>query len=150
VAAFQRDWVRPATSREKSGDLYRWAEPHDRLLALAADLVDRKVNLIAAIAGGSALAAKNATATIPIVFMGVGDPVGTGLVASLARPGGNLTGFSNIFLELIPRRLELLCELVPQATMVALLVNPNGPSRAEDQIRVGRKLRARRECSFLS
>jgi putative ABC transport system substrate-binding protein len=117
--------------------LYRWAEGrYDRLPALAADLVDRKVNLIAAIAGGSALAAKNATATIPIVFMGVGDPVGTGLVASLARPGGNLTGFSNIFLELIPRRLELLCELVPQATMVALLVNPSGVSRAEDQIRV--------------
>src|SRR5229473_913518 len=68
--------------------------------------------------------------------MGVGDPVGTGLVASLARPGGNLTGFSNIFLELIPKRLELLCELVPQATVVALLVNPSGPSRAEDQIRV--------------
>jgi putative ABC transport system substrate-binding protein len=116
---------------------YRMAEGrYDRLPALAADLVDRKVNLIAAIAGVSALAAKNATATIPIVFMGVADPVGTGLVASLARPGGNLTGFSNIQIELIPRRLELICELVPQATMVALLVNPNGLSRAEDQIRV--------------
>src|SRR5215831_12723299 len=108
---------------------YRWAEgQYDRLPALAADLVSRKVDLIAAIGGVSALAAKNATPTIPIVFMGVGDPVGEGLVASLARPGGNLTGFSNLFLELQPKRLELLSELVPQARVIALLVNPDNPN----------------------
>jgi putative ABC transport system substrate-binding protein len=75
----------------------------------------------------SAKAAKSATSTTPIVFATVGDPVGTGLVPSLARPGGNLTGFSNITIELMPKRLELLCELVPQARMVALLANPKEP-----------------------
>jgi len=112
---------------------YRWTEGHyDRLPALAADLVDRKVDVIVAIGGVSARPAKSATSTIPIVFLGVSDPVGLGLVASLARPGGNLTGFTNIFLELMPKRLELLSELVPQARVIALLVN----GRAEDQIRV--------------
>jgi putative tryptophan/tyrosine transport system substrate-binding protein len=101
---------------------YRWAENHsDRLPALAADLVSRKVDLIITGAGTpAALAAKNATSTIPIVFLDVGDPVGFGLIASLARPGGNLTGFSNLTLELTPKRLELLCELVPRATVIAL------------------------------
>ncbi|HEV8679902.1 MAG TPA: ABC transporter substrate-binding protein [Stellaceae bacterium] len=114
---------------------YRWAEDHnDRLPALAADLVGRKVEVIAA-SSGAVRALKSATSTIPIVFMGVGDPVGAGLVASLARPGGNVTGFSNIFLELMPKRLELLSELVPQAKVIALLVNPNAPS-AEAQIKV--------------
>ena len=108
---------------------YRWAEGHlDRLPGLAADLVDRRVDVIAAISGVSARAAKSATSTIPIVFMGVGDPVGEGLVASLARPGGNLTGFGNLFLELHPKRLELLSELAPQARVIALLVNPNNPN----------------------
>ncbi len=109
---------------------YRWAEhPYDRLPALAADLVGRKVDLIVA-AGGflSALAAKSATSTIPIVFTGVSDPVGAGLVASLARPGGNITGFSPFQLEMMPKRLELLTELVPQAGTIALLVNPNDPN----------------------
>ena len=78
-----------------------------------------------AIAGSSALAAKSATSTIPIVFVGVGDPVAAGLVASLARPDGNLTGFSNFGTELNPKRLELLSELVPRADVIALLVNPN-------------------------
>ena len=109
---------------------YRWAEDHyDRLPGLAADLVGRKVDLIATSGGNvSALAAKNATSTIPIVFASGGDPVATGLVASLARPGGNLTGFSFLVGELNPKRLELLSELVPQARVIALLVNPNNPN----------------------
>ena len=105
---------------------YRWAEgSYDRLPALAADLVGRKVDLIAAVATPSALAAKGATSTIPIVFAVGGDPIGDGLVASLARPGGNLTGVSFLVVELHPKRLELLSELVPQARVIALLVNPN-------------------------
>jgi putative ABC transport system substrate-binding protein len=117
--------------------VYRWAEDHyDRLPALAADLVDHQVDLIVAYQGTPpALAAKNATSTIPIVFINVGDPVGIGLVASLARPGGNLTGFSNIAGELTPKRLELLSELVPEASTIALLVNPNNPI-AEGLIRL--------------
>jgi putative ABC transport system substrate-binding protein len=112
---------------------YRWGEDHyDRLPALAADLVSRKVDVIVTRGGpNAALAAKNATSTIPIVFASVGDPVGAGLVASLARPGGNLTGFSNLTGELAPKRLELLCELVPQATVIALLVNPDNAGHGE-------------------
>ena len=106
---------------------YRWAEgSYDRLPALAADLVGRKVDVIATSGGPpSALAAKNATSTIPIVFASVSDPVELGLVASLARPGGNLTGVSTMFAELNPKRLELLSELVPEARVIALLVNPS-------------------------
>ena len=109
---------------------FRWAEGrYDRLPALAADLVSRKIDVIVAHGGTpSALAAKNATSTIPIVFTTVGDPVGIGLVASLARPGGNLTGFSNISIDLTPKLFELLSELVPQARAIALLSNPNNPA----------------------
>jgi len=106
---------------------YRWAEGHyDRLPSLVTDLVGRKVDVIA-IGGGDlpARAAKNATSTIPIVFIGGGDPVAAGLVASLARPGGNLTGFTILTAELMAKRLELLSELAPQAGVIALLVNPN-------------------------
>jgi len=104
---------------------YRWGEGHyDRLPALAADLVGRKVDLIMASTPQSALAAKSATSTIPIVFRGGADPVRDGLVASLARPGGNLTGVS-VADDLTAKRLELLSELVPRARVIALLVNPN-------------------------
>jgi putative tryptophan/tyrosine transport system substrate-binding protein len=107
---------------------YRWAEGHyDRLPALAADLVSRKVDAIVTGSGPSALPAKSATATIPIIFFTGGDPVADGLVASLARPGGNLTGVSALATELMPKLLELLSELVPQARVIALLVNPNNP-----------------------
>jgi putative ABC transport system substrate-binding protein len=103
----------------------RWGEGHyDRLPALAADLVGRKVDLIMANSPPAALAAKSATSTIPIVFRGGNDPVGDGLVASLARPGGNLTGVS-LAEDVTAKRLELLSELVPRARVVALLVNPN-------------------------
>jgi putative tryptophan/tyrosine transport system substrate-binding protein len=107
---------------------YRWAEGnYDRLPALAGDLVGRKVDVIATFNGPvPARAAKNATATIPIVFV-TGDAIGDGLVASLARPGGNLTGVSILAVELTPKRLEMLSELVPQARVIALLVNPNNP-----------------------
>ena len=114
---------------------YRWADFHyDRLPALAADLVSRKVDLIITYGGTTpALAAKNATSTIPIVVSQAGDPVEFGLVTSLARRGGNLTGFSNLTIELAPKRLELLCELVPQAAVIALLANPDNV-RAEQYI----------------
>jgi putative tryptophan/tyrosine transport system substrate-binding protein len=107
---------------------YRWAEDrYDRLPALAAELVGRKVDLIVAASPPSARAAKSATSTIPIVFSSA-DPIGEGLVSSLARPGGNLTGVSILTAELMPKRLELLSELVPDAKVIALLVNPDNPN----------------------
>jgi putative ABC transport system substrate-binding protein len=112
---------------------YRWAEArNDRLATLAADLVRRQVAVIVA-AGGtpSALAAKAATATIPIVFAIAADPVEVGLVTSVNRPGGNLTGVVNVNVEVGPKRLELLHELVPAATMVAVLVDPTSPTLSE-------------------
>jgi putative ABC transport system substrate-binding protein len=108
---------------------YSWAEGRDdRLPALAADFVGRKVDVIAANGDSAALAAKSATSTIPIVFFSGGDPVAMGLVANLARPGGNLSGVAFMAAELLPKRLELLSELVPQAGVIALLVNPNDPN----------------------
>jgi ABC-type uncharacterized transport system substrate-binding protein len=106
---------------------YRWAEGHyDRLPAFAAEFVSRKVDVIVASAGVGIAAAKGATSTIPIVFFGGDDLVAAGLVASLARPGGNLTGFSIYAPELNPKRLQLLSELVPHVDEFALLVNPTG------------------------
>ena len=115
---------------------YRWAENHnDQLPAFAADLVGRRVDVIVASGGLVAvLAAKSATSKTPIVFTGVSDPVGSGLVAGLAHPGGNITGFSPFALELLPKRLELIFELVPRAREIALLVNSQEP-RAERLIK---------------
>src|SRR5438128_1363697 len=112
---------------------YRWAEGHnDRLPVLAAELVHRRVAVIAA-AGGtpSALAAKAATATIPIVFGIAVDPVEVGLVASLSRPGGNLTGVTNLNAEVGPKRLELMHELLAAAISFGVLVDPTSPTLAE-------------------
>jgi putative ABC transport system substrate-binding protein len=106
---------------------YRWAEFHyDRLPALAADLVGRKVDVLVACGGADeAFVAKDATSTIPIVFTTGADPVETGLVASLARPGGNLTGVTNLTQLLWQKRVELISELVPQTRVIGVLVNPN-------------------------
>ena len=117
--------------------VYRWAEGrYDRLPELAADLVRRRVAVIAALGGvPSVMAAKAATTTIPVVFLVSEDPVSFGLVASLARPGGNLTGVNFFNAELTAKRLELLRELVPAATRVAVLVNPANAETTESVLR---------------
>jgi ABC-type uncharacterized transport system substrate-binding protein len=115
---------------------YRWAEDQiDRLPALAADLVQRRATVIAAISPTAALAAKAAIATIPIVFIVNEDPVRLGLVASLARPGGNLTGINILTAEVTAKRLDLLRELMPSATRVGVLVNPVNATNTETTLR---------------
>jgi putative ABC transport system substrate-binding protein len=105
---------------------YCWADnQYERLQALAADLVRRQVNVIATGSNRAAMAAKAATATIPVVFLTAGDPVNDGLVASLNRPGGNLTGVTTLSLEIGPKLFEVLRELLPTATAMAMLINPN-------------------------
>jgi putative tryptophan/tyrosine transport system substrate-binding protein len=108
---------------------YRWADDqYDRFPAMAADLVRRQVSVIHAAGIPAVMAARAATTTIPIIFSGGFDPVAAGFVASLNQPGGNLTGVTALGVELVPKRLELLHELVPKSTVVALLVNPANPS----------------------
>ena len=124
---------------------YRWAEGHyDRLPALAVELTRRQVAVIVAMGGEpSALAAKAATKSIPIVFNSGGDPVEAGLVASLNRPGGNATGVSMLFVELGPKQLEILNELIPKLAVIAVLVNPtfvSAEKEAKDALGAGRAL----------
>jgi putative ABC transport system substrate-binding protein len=115
---------------------YRWADNQmDRLPALAADLVRRRVAVIVAGASPAAFAAKAATTTVPIVFIAPEDPVKLGLVASLSRPGGNLTGVNFFTVEVLAKRLELLLRLAPGIVSVALLVNPDNPTIAETTVR---------------
>ncbi len=112
---------------ENVATAYRWTEEPGRLPELAVEFVRQRVAVIVTVAGAT-LAAKAATTTIPIVFIATEDPVRLGLVASLARPGGNLTGVNMFSAEVVAKRLELLRELVPASTRVALLVNPAGPT----------------------
>ena len=115
---------------------YRWAGDHEnRLPALAAELVHRQVTVIAAGGSPASVAAKAATATIPIVFETASDPVALGLAASLNRPGGNLTGVTNLNVEVGQKKLELLRELLPAATMIAVLVNPSASALTEQFMR---------------
>jgi putative ABC transport system substrate-binding protein len=118
---------------------YRWAENRlDRLPAMAADLVHRQVTVIAATSTPAALAAKAATTNIPIVFETGGDPVQLGLVARLNQPGGNVTGVTQLNAEVIPKKMELLHELLPAAGVIALLINPSDSVYAETQLREAR------------
>jgi putative tryptophan/tyrosine transport system substrate-binding protein len=123
---------------------YRWAEGHyDRLTEQAADLMRRQITVIAAFSTPAALAAKAATSAIPIVFTTAEDPVKIGLVASLNRPGGNITGVTTLNVELAPKLLELLHEMVPTATVITLLINPANSVQAETATR-GAQLAAQR------
>ena len=123
---------------------YRWAEGHnDRLPALAAELVRLQVAVIGAAGTPSVLAAKAATTTIPIVFSTAVDPVSEGLVASLNRPGGNITGVTNLGVELVQKQVEMLHQMVPKATLIAVLVNPSesfAEAATKDALTAGRAL----------
>jgi putative ABC transport system substrate-binding protein len=114
---------------------YRWADgDSERLPALAADLVQKQVTVIAATSTPAVIAAKAATTTVPIVFETASDPVRLGLVTSLSRPGGNVTGVTQTNVEIAPKRLEVMHELLPNASVLGLLINPADPSLAEPQL----------------
>ena len=125
------------TEHQNIGIEYRWAEGrYERLPAMAADLVRRQVALILTSPTAAALAAKAATTTIPVVFLVAGDPVQIGLVASLARPGGNVTGATFYAAQLTSRQLQMLHQLVSKAATIGVLINPNGPAaNVEPQVR---------------
>jgi putative ABC transport system substrate-binding protein len=138
VAAFRKGLGETGTIEGQNVTVeYHWLESPDRLPALVADLVRRRVAVIATPGSGPAtLAAKAATATIPIVFGVAEDPVASGFVASLARPGGNLTGATSLNVEVVAKRLGLLHDLVPKAVRIAVLVNPtNAPTVVEATVR---------------
>jgi putative ABC transport system substrate-binding protein len=123
---------------------YRWAEGrYDRSPAMAADLVSRKVDVIAAFGPPLARAAKDATSTIPVVFEVGNDAVEAGLVQSISRPGGNVTGVNVLFTEITPKLLELICEIVPGIRIVGLLVNPNSPTAAPTIVKAEEAARAK-------
>jgi len=137
VAAFRQGLSETGYVKKQNFTIeYRWAAQghYDQLPALAADLVRRKVSVIAATTAQAALAAKAATASIPIVFETGGDPIQLGLVASLNRPGGNITGVTQLSSELLSKRLGLLHDLLPAAATIGFLVNPTYPG-AESQAR---------------
>jgi ABC-type uncharacterized transport system substrate-binding protein len=133
-----KPWRDPAGEGQNVAIEYRWAENQiDRLPGLASDLAHRHVAVIAAAAQQAVFAARAATTTIPVVFLLSDDPVRLGLVASLARPGGNLTGVNFLNVELTAKRLELLHEMVPGAVGVAVLINPSNPNAKTIVVEVG-------------
>jgi putative tryptophan/tyrosine transport system substrate-binding protein len=132
TAAFYRGLSKAGLVERQSYTIaFRWADArNERLAAMAAELVAQQVAVLVAAGGPPIVAAKATTTSIPIVFLTAGDPVTTGLVTSLNRPGGNLTGFTLLSVELAAKKLQLLHELIPTATNIGLLVNPTNPNAA--------------------
>jgi putative tryptophan/tyrosine transport system substrate-binding protein len=127
-----------------------WAEGHyDRLPAMAADLARRQISVIATAGNNAGLSAKAATTITPIVFCMGGDPVGLGLVANLANPGANVTGATRMHIELGPKRLQLMHEMVPTATSMALLINPATPTTAESERKLVEARKGRKRYGVL-